>query len=92
LSGPALSLSEIAVTPPPKNKIGGISFNNSAGTVYVVFQEGTGDNAVGGSIFTYTVTQSSPSALPVFSNGTEFVASGNSTFSDTPEFVLYLPD
>ncbi|HEV3198564.1 MAG TPA: hypothetical protein VGZ73_11665 [Bryobacteraceae bacterium] len=91
VSGASLSLSQIALTPPTGNKIGGISFDNgtSTVTVYVPFQEGT-HAAVGGSIFTFTVTQSSASTLPVFSNGTQFVASGPSTFSDTPEFVLYL--
>jgi len=92
---PSLSLQEVALIPPSGNKIGGISFDNvtspSAPTVYIPFQAGTG-GADGGSIYTYTVTQSSPSTLPVLSGGTEFVASGSSTFQDTPEFVLYVAD
>jgi len=93
LSGAPFSLSQIALTPPTGNKIGGLSFNNatSSPTAYVPFQPGT-SGAFGGSIVTYSVTQSSPQALPVFSNPTQFVASGPSTFSDTPEFVLYVPD
>ena len=57
-----------------------------AATVYIPFQEGTG-RAVGGSIFTYGVTQQSQSTLPVLTNGAAFVPAG--TFADTPEFVLY---
>ena len=73
--------------------IGGISFDGgaSAAKVYVPFQAGTG-GAYGGSVCTYGVTQSSPASAPEFLDGTTFVTSGPSTFSDTPEFVLHLPD
>jgi hypothetical protein len=83
----SLALQQVALTPPAGNKIGGISFDEGApATVYIPFQEGTG-KAVGGSIFSYDVTQQNPSALPVLSNGAAFVSAG--TFADTPEFVLY---
>lgn len=93
LSGPSLSLTEVALTPPEGNKIGGISFTADAppATVYIPFQPGTG-GPNGGSIFTYSVTQTTPSTLPVLANGMQFVTSGPTTYSDTPEFVLYLPD
>lgn len=89
LSGAPWSLTQVAVTPPAGNKIGGISFSGSG--VFIPFQAGTGA-AVGGSIFSYTVTQSFPQSLPVFSDGKEFVASGVGTFMDTPEFALYIAD
>ncbi len=93
VQGASLSLQNIALTTPNGETIGGISFDNGtpAATVYIPFQAGTG-GANGGSIYTYTVTQSSPSTLPLWSNGTEFVASGSSTFQDTPEFAFYMPD
>jgi hypothetical protein len=83
----SLALQQVALTPPTGNRIGGISFDEgSPATVYIPFQEGTG-KAVGGSIFTYGVTQQNQSTLPVLSNGAAFVPAG--TFADTPEFVLY---
>jgi hypothetical protein len=88
--GTALSLQAIALMPPSGDTIGGVSFAPPAGMVYIPFQGGTG-GANGGSIYSYSVTQSSPSTLPVFSNPSEFVSSGSSTFEDTPEFVLYIP-
>ena len=90
--GASLAFQRVAVAPPNGNTIGGISFaSGNSLTVYVPFQGGTG-GANGGSIYSYTVTQSSPSALPVFSSPTLLVRSGKSTFEDTPEFVLYVPD
>lgn len=92
ISGAMLSLSEVALTPagPTGNKIGGISFSGGASpTVYIPFQPAT-SGANGGSIFTYTVTQSAPSAAPSLTNGTLFVTSGPTTYLDTPEFVLYV--
>ncbi len=90
--GASLAFQKVAVTPPEGNTMGGISFAaGSSLTVYVPFQGGTG-GANGGSIYSYTVEQSSPSALPVFSSPTLLVSSGKSTFEDTPEFVLYVPD
>jgi hypothetical protein len=93
LSSPLLSLAPVTLTPlaPTGNKIGGISFANDATpvTVYVPFQPAT-SGANGGSIFNYTVSQSTPSAVPALVGGTQFVASGTDTFADTPEFVLYV--
>jgi hypothetical protein len=88
----SLAFQRVALTPPPGNKIGGISFApGSPVTVYVPFQAGT-SGAYGGSIYSFTVEQSSPSTVPVFSNGTQLISSGPSTFRDTPEFVLYVAD
>jgi hypothetical protein len=83
----SLSLASVFPSPSGEN-IGGVSFAGgaAAGTLYMSFQAATG-KAEGGSICTYTVTQTSPSTAPVFSNPAEF-ASG---FKDTPEFVLYMP-
>jgi hypothetical protein len=84
-SSPTLKLQPTSLTPPAKEKIGGISFDPASSTVYVPFQTGTGGNNPGGSINTYTVTQQSPATLPVLSNQSTFV----SLLPDTPEFVLY---
>jgi hypothetical protein len=81
----SLSLQGVAITPPAGNKIGGISFNGQ--TVYVAFQDGTGANAVGGAIATYSVTQGSPGTPPVLSNQQMF----ENGLRDTPEFVLFIP-
>ena len=85
-SSASLALQLVALTPPSSgDKIGGISFKGSS-TVYIPFQKGTGDSKKpGGSIYSYSVSQTSPSTLPVLSNGTPFVAS----LTDTPEFVLH---
>ena len=85
----SLALQPVAVTPPSSgDKIGGISFKGSS-TVYIPFQQGTGDSKKpGGSIFSYTVGQQNQSALPVLSNGAPLVAS----LTDTPEFVLHWSD
>jgi hypothetical protein len=80
----SLSLQGVAITPPTGHKIGGISFNGQ--TVYVAFQDGTGANAIGGAIATYSVTQDSPATPPVLSNQ-QTLQSG---LSDTPEFVLFI--
>jgi hypothetical protein len=87
-SAPAsLALQPIALSPPAGNKIGGISFDDaSPTTVYIPFQEGTGDSKkAGGSIYRYGVSQQDQSTLPVLSNGAALVTS----LADTPEFVLY---
>jgi len=88
-SSPVVTLNPIALTPPSGEKIGGISFDGVS-TVYIPFQTSTGGKKTektkpGGSIYSYTVTQQSQSALPVLSNAKAFVSS----LSDTPEFVLY---
>ena len=91
-SGAPPAFQAVVVTPPKGNTMGGISFAvGSSVTVYVPFQAGTG-GAHGGSIYSYTVKQGSPSTLPVLSGGTLLVRSGASTFKDTPEFLLYVPD
>jgi hypothetical protein len=94
LSSPMLSLTPVNLTPagPSGNDIGGISFANDVSpvTVYIPFQPAK-SGANGGSIFSYTVTQSAQSAVPTLTNGMLFVASGKTTFADTPEFVLYVP-
>jgi hypothetical protein len=74
----------MAITPPTGHKIGGISFNGQ--TVYVAFQDGTGANAIGGAIATYSVTQASPATPPVLSNQ-QTLQNG---LRDTPEFVLFI--
>jgi hypothetical protein len=93
-TGASLSLQTVSLgsSAPSGDKIGGLSFNNggSSPVLYIPFQAGT-SGAYGGSIYTHTVTQSSPSSAPTLSNGAVFVASGSSTFEDTPEFVLYVP-
>jgi hypothetical protein len=88
-SSAVVILNPIALTSPSGEKIGGISFDGVS-TVYVPFQTSTGGKTTGktkpgGSIYNYTITQQSQSALPVLSNAKGFVAS----LSDTPEFVLY---
>ena len=85
-SAASLVLQPIAVTPPSSgDKIGGISFKGSS-TVYIPFQKGTGDSKKpGGSIYNYSVTQTTQSTLPVLSNSAPFVTS----LTDTPEFVLH---
>jgi hypothetical protein len=86
----SFALQPIALTPPSSdnktNKIGGISFDGlSPATVYIPFQAGTGGNTPGGSIYSYSVSQQTPSTLPVLSKPAELVSS----LTDTPEFVLY---
>jgi hypothetical protein len=87
-SAASLSLQAIALTPPPSEnplKIGGISFDGSS-TVYIPFQEGTGDSKkAGGSIYRFSVS-SQGSSPPVLTGGAAFVVS----LPDTPEFVLCL--
>ena len=81
-SSASLGLQTITPTPPSEGgKIGGISFDG-ASTVYVPYQQGTGGNNPGGSIYSYSVSQQTP---PVLSNATPLVSS----LKDTPEFVLY---
>ena len=61
--------------------------SNASATVYLCFQLGTG-GPVGGSIQTYSFRQASSATPPTFTNGAVFASSP----TDTPEFVLYLPD
>jgi hypothetical protein len=77
-----LSLSEVAITVPSGNKIGGISFD-TAGNVYVVFQDGTHTTGTG-SIWKYSVHSDSP---PKLKHGQSIVTG----LPDTPEFCLWIP-
>lgn len=65
-SSPRLTLARVTITPPTTNDtIGGISFDEN--TLYVPFQAGTGGEGAdkaGGSVWTYTVTQSGSAARP----------------------------
>ena len=79
---PTLTLSEIAITVPSGNKVGGISFD-TVGNVYVLFQDGTGGTGTG-SIWTYSVQAGSP---PTLSDGQSIVTG----LPDTPEFCLWIP-
>jgi hypothetical protein len=75
------------LTAPSGTKVGGISFDSTTGTVYVPFQAGTGDSTTkGGSIVTYSVTQATPTTLPVLSNQQNF----QTGLTDTPEFVTFV--
>ena len=90
-SNPSLSLQAIKIKDQPSGQsVGGLSFDTQD-NVYVAFQGGKG-GANGGSIMSFTVDQASPSTGPEFKNGSVLVQSGENTFQDTPEFVLYLPD
>ncbi len=87
---PTLSLKQVALTPPSKMTLGGLTCTGvDPVTAYVAIQGGTG-GAFGGAIYSYTVTQSDGASMPVFSNPAVFVQSGPTTFSDTPEFVLFV--
>jgi hypothetical protein len=90
-ASPTLSFQKV-LTAPDKIKIGGITFDqgDATATVYVCFQEGTG-SAVGGSIQTFSFTQTSSATPPTLTSGAVFAASPGD-FQDTPEFVLFLPD
>jgi len=79
---PSLSLSEVAITVPSGNKVGGISFD-TIGNVYVLFQDGTHTTGTG-SIWTYSVQAGSP---PTLSGGQSIVTG----LPDTPEFCLWIP-
>ena len=81
--GASLTFQQIAIGVPGKNKIGGISFEDS-GNVYVIFQDGTGGTG-SGSIQKYKVT---PGAPPTLSNATVFATIAE----DTPEFCLWVSD
>ena len=71
--------------PPPNNKIGGLSCDDS-GNVYVVFQDGTHTTGTG-VIGKYTVTAGTPPTLMAVTT-----TPGFSTFPDTPEFCLWVSD
>jgi hypothetical protein len=90
-SNPALQFQKV-LTAPDKITIGGITFDqsNATATVYMCFQAGTG-GAFGGSIQSFNFAQTSSGTPPAFTNGAVF-ASSPADFTDTPEFVLYLPD
>jgi len=75
----------MVVPPSPGEKIGGIAFNGDGSKVYLPFQQGTGGDNPGGSIFSYSLSQPSPSQLPTLSNAVALVSS----LKDTPEFVLH---
>jgi len=83
---PSLALQAISVMPPTAGeKIGGIAFNDDFSKIYIPFQQGTGGNDPGGSIYSYGLSQQSPSQLPTLSNAVALVSS----LKDTPEFVLH---
>ncbi len=73
------------LTAPAGYSVGGIAFNTAGSTVYVVFQMGKGTTG-SGTIYSYTVDWNGqqPPAL----SGTLFA----SITTDTPEFVLFVPD
>jgi hypothetical protein len=82
----SLALQAIRVTPPSAGeKIGGIAFNGDQSKIYIPFQQGTGGNDPGGSIYSYSLSQHSPSQLPTLSDAAALVSSPK----DTPEFVLH---
>jgi hypothetical protein len=82
-AGATLSFQAVAIAVPDKNKIGGISFDDS-GHVYVVFQDGTGQKGTG-SINKYTVNAGSP---PTLSDSSVFA----NISADTPEFCFWISD
>jgi hypothetical protein len=67
-------------------KIGGVAFDTAGTTAWVAFQTATGTTG-SGAIYSYTVQGNGPKP-PVFTGGS-LLADG---FSDTPEFVLFMPD
>jgi hypothetical protein len=75
----------MVVPPSPGDKIGGISFSDTSSKVYIPFQQGTGGNNPGGSIYSYSLSQQGPAQLPTLSNAAALVSS----LKDTPEFVLH---
>jgi hypothetical protein len=82
-SGAKLKFHRVAIQVPNGNKVGGISFD-TVGSVYVVFQDGTGGQGTG-SLEKYTVTAGKPPTLSHPVPLTQFT-------DDTPEFCLWLPD
>ena len=88
ISGASLSLHQVSVAMPSgTQKIGGVSFDDSTSTVFVIFQSGTGGTG-SGKIETFKFAQESPSAVPTLSGACNFTTIKN----DTPEFVLFIPD
>jgi hypothetical protein len=82
----SLALQAISVTPPEAgDKIGGIAFNDDTSKIYIPFQKGTGGDNPGGSIYSYSLSQPSPSQVPTLSNAVALVSS----LQDTPEFLLH---
>jgi hypothetical protein len=82
----SLTLQAISVTSPEAgNKIGGIAFNGDGSRIYIPFQKGTGGDNPGGSIYSYSFGQPSPSQLPTLSDAAALVSS----LQDTPEFLLH---
>jgi hypothetical protein len=70
--------------PNPNYKVGGTTFNSGGSTIYVAFQDGTGTTG-SGAIYTYSIQEGT---MPVLASPTMFA----SISSDTPEFVLFVPD
>ena len=82
----SLTLQAISVTPPEAgDKIGGIAFNGDGSRIYIPFQKGTGGDNPGGSIYSYSFGQPSPSQVPTLSDAAALVSS----LQDTPEFLLH---
>jgi hypothetical protein len=82
----AFTLQAIGVPPPAAGeKIGGIAFNDDGSKIYIAFQTGTGGDDPGGSIYSYRLSQQSPSQKPTLSDAAAVVSS----MQDTPEFLLH---
>jgi hypothetical protein len=84
------SLSFVGVMTAPKAvnpySVGGLAFDSSSNTAYVVFQQGKGTTG-SGAIYSYTVTPgSTPTTPPVFNNASVFAT----ICTDTPEFAYFL--
>jgi hypothetical protein len=75
----------MVVPPSPGDKIGGICFSDTSSKVYIPFQQGTGGDNPGGSIYGYNLSQQSPSQVPTASDAVALVSS----LEDTPEFLLH---
>jgi hypothetical protein len=74
--------------PDSKYKVGGITFNPGGSPMYVAFQDGTGTTGKG-AIYSYTIMRTDPPQTPpALLDGALFASIG----SDTPEFVLFVPD
>jgi hypothetical protein len=84
-----LSFQSVLAAPAAINpySVGGVTFDSSSNTAYVVFQQGKGETG-SGAIYSYNVTNTGSSTPPVFGNPTVFAT----ICSDTPEFVLFLPN
>jgi len=85
----SLTLSSVLTAPQAINpySVGGVAFDASSNTAYVVFQQGKGTTG-SGAIYSYSVTPgSTTTSPPAFSDAHIFAT----ICTDTPEFACFLP-